>query len=785
MLKHTTTCSLFWYWFAALVLAWFPACREPPLPVDDAWGWDGGFEAPELTPPTEPTLPDLPMLTPCPEGWREVAPRTEESVATCDPWPASGRGECATDEAHFPGEPGCRRIGTACPAGDWAEGLPAEGVIYVRAGAGAEGDGSRGAPFGSIRQAVEAAEPGAVIAVGKGTFDREVRIDKSVTLWGACVEQSIVTSTRPTTTAGVIRIVAEGVIVRNLQLTGFRPGLVVSDAGSVHIEDLLIAEAVVAGVTAIGASRVTAEDVVVRGLRGAPDVEGGAFAIQFASHLSLNRAVLERNEVPGISIVDDGTTVELSDVVISHSTSISGSVFHVICGAQIEASRVVIEENDASHGIWVQNRMPDPEDPTHQRNICLGEETSLLLEDSLVRGNGGRGLEMTDGANLSMHRVLFERNAWAAMYLGMLTTDVISDVVARNNETVNTTAGTSVVGITGGASATLRRFLIEENEGKGITILDKWALGTHALLEHITIRNAECPVDDDPGGGIMVTGALVEARYVLIDDVPIFGVFAARTERPLPEIPIMRARLQVEDLTIRDIDSCGSPLGGYGIASVDLSQISARRVVVEEAEGTGILVMFPEQPTTFEDLVVRDTLCTGDGRNGQGLEVQLDAEVDVSRALFERNHNASVLAVGRDTAVRLSDVGIQGTLPMDCHTSSCGDSAAGNGLTVVGGAHAELERFQLAGNTLCGIMLAYGSLVNAAGQVHQYEEGGTAELTDGLVSGNHIGANIQTSGFDTGRLTSNVGYIDNERNLDTTELPVPGVTDDLLDIERE
>jgi len=40
--------------------------------------------------------------------------------------------------------------------------------------------------------------------------------------------------------------------------------------------------------------------------------------------------------------------------------------------------------------------------------------------------------------------------------------------------------------------------------------------------------------------------------------------------------------------------------------------------------------------------------------------------------------------------------------------------------------------------------------------------------------GNVIGANIQTEGFDISRLTDRVIY-DNERNLDSTILPIPDI----------
>ena len=112
---------------------------------------DGDSDADfEIAEPEPPAPPEPPVLTPCPEGWREVPADGPDGIATCDPWPEGGPDECGDDEAHFPGEPGCTRIGTACPEGDWAEDLPTDReVVYVLAGAPEGGGGSRDAPFGS------------------------------------------------------------------------------------------------------------------------------------------------------------------------------------------------------------------------------------------------------------------------------------------------------------------------------------------------------------------------------------------------------------------------------------------------------------------------------------------------------------------------------------------------------------------------------------------------------------------------------------------------------------
>jgi len=59
---------------------------------------------------------------------------------------------------------------------------------------------------------------------------------------------------------------------------------------------------------------------------------------------------------------------------------------------------------------------------------------------------------------------------------------------------------------------------------------------------------------------------------------------------------------------------------------------------------------------------------------------------------------------------------------------------------------------------LCGVQLA---------------SEGTIDLHDGVVSGNQVGANVQTAGFDVSRLGDNVVFRDNVTSLDSADLPLP------------
>lgn len=180
---------------------------------------EGGVTTCDPWPGSSPVI-----MTPCPEGWREVE---DDGVVTCDPWPEGGPHECAEDEAHFPGEPGCSLIGTPCPEGNWAEDLPDDQeILYVLAGAPAGGDGTQASPFGSINEALDVAEEGTIVALSKGTFDEAVRLRNGITLWGACVAETAVACSTPSSETGTVTVGGRNTVVRNLQIRGDRKSVV-------------------------------------------------------------------------------------------------------------------------------------------------------------------------------------------------------------------------------------------------------------------------------------------------------------------------------------------------------------------------------------------------------------------------------------------------------------------------------------------------------------------------------------------------------------------------------
>ena len=74
------------------------------------------------------------------------------------------------------------------------------------------------------------------------------------------------------------------------------------------------------------------------------------------------------------------------------------------------------------------------------------------------------------------------------------------------------------------------------------------------------------------------------------------------------------------------------------------------------------------------------------------------------------------------------------------------------------GAALTMVCFELSRSAQCGLQLA---------------EGGVADLSNGEVAKNLIGASVTTAGFDIGRISAQVNYRDNTQMLDALFLPLP------------
>jgi hypothetical protein len=181
---------------------------------------------------------------------------------------------------------------------------------------------------------------------------------------------------------------------------------------------------------------------------------------------------------------------------------------------------------------------------------------------------------------------------------------------------------------------------------------------------------------------------------------------------------------------------------------------SAALVVIGEdttAEGADLRVV----GTGVHPLLAAD-LCVAPAVLG-AVQVRLGARAEFDVFYISDNDVIGLLVAGADAGGQPSEATFRdGTVTQTNELT--GDCAGGTNVMVIDAGTLLLSNFNCTQADLCGLFLA---------------RDGEADLFDGTVSDNLIGACIQSVDFDLSRLQNEVRYIDNGRNLDSVELPIP------------
>ncbi len=712
-----------------------PASGETPAPDG------GGLEVTPVAPPSPPQAPEAVTLTPCPAGWQEV-PGASGAPSTCEPWPAAGPGACAADEARFPGDATCGRVGTACGADEWAVGLPGASVLYVRAGA-TGGDGSRATPYGSIAAAMAVATPGATVALGAGTFSEPVTLRPGVTLWGACVAQTFLTAPAAANCA-VVKTAGLGGRMKNLRLGGPCVGVRVNPSGNtVALEGVVVDGAQGIGILAGNGASVTGHDVVVRKTQLGPAGTGGrGLDAEYGAEISFTRVSLEDNREAALSASEAGTRVTLTDAVVrgtrARADGEMGYGASLIRQARLTLTRAVLEQNQQA-GL----------NAAAQADVVL---TDVLVRDTLSSANlddAGNGLVFEDGATATLTRCALLRNRTLGLLARATARVTASGLVVLDTATTSATGADGAgLEVESGARVVVDHAFLAGNHSAGIS-----AEASAVTLSDVEVRDTFAGTAAvDIANGLQVSkGAAVDLARVRLAGNQALGVLVDGNG----------TTLEGSDLSV--VDGRGTAAGGDGaaLAAQGGATVTLYRVAFERNTSVAVQLTDPGTAVSLTDAVVTDTASDALGRWGRGVHVQGSARLSMARAVLERNLDVGVF-VGAGAFVQLEDVRIADTGKRACVAQGSCDDRGGSGVVVLGtDAALKLTRFGLVRSVQCGLQLA---------------EGGVADLSEGEVAESAIGASVLTEGFDLGRISDRVVYRDNARKLDALSMPLPEVT---------
>ena len=717
------------------------ACGEPDDEPDA--GETETDAAPDASTEPEPALPAAPAppepvsLGPCPEGWSLSA----DEPAECLPWPVDAPAACEGASALLPGEADCTPIGLPCPAGDWADGLPDEGVIFVRPDGAPDAPGTREEPLGSVRAALALAGPGDTVAVAQGTWDEAVHVPADVTLRGACAAGTLLwVSTHSGGT--VVDVTRGGVVVRDLAIGGAVVGVKVHGRlASARLESVLVQGATQIGIGVWDGAALQAEDVVVRDTAPDPDSlnNGRGISVETGGTVELRRVALEHNRENGAIVRDEGSELAMTDSVVrdtqvEQSNGDVGRGLEASGGALATLTRVVLERNRTS-GIFAALEAVVQLEDVRVLDTSVGNTadvtTGLLVlwdaaitgERVVVRGSAETGVSAAEGG------------------LVVLRDAIIRDTAPRPTDGLFGRA----LDVQGPSHVELDGALLEGNHEIAVFC---GRPGAELVLTDTTIRGTRPQAADDTfGRGISTRdGVSLTADRLLVQDSFEAGVALVGTTATLRDLFVLGTQPRQADGVF-----------GRGLVTQGGSHVTVERAVVEGNHEAGVAVLDEGATLVDLDLDVLDTASAPLGP-GRGLSVQTGGSAELTRVRLQSSREVGLFASEPGSSVRGTDVLILDTLPRECAIELCNDFAAGIGVGAYAEAAVTLTSFRVERASLVGLQLA---------------RGGTIDLAVGVVSGCPIGANVQTDAFDAARLTDRVIYRDNERNFDGSELPLP------------
>lgn len=675
-----------------LIMAVLSGCAaevvEPPPPVDAGpsdSGVDPIFEPSPVAEPEAPRIDALqgPQMTPCPDGWREVPPSESGLTAPyCDPLP-SGSMICPADQAHLPGTAGCARVGSSCPASDpWAEDLPTDRTV-VYAAPGGSGNGTRSNPYGSISEALAATPAGVVIALADGRFDETVRLDREVTLWGACTASTEVT--------GIV-VSAQGVVLRNLRIGGgFDPGVTMeTDGASLSLRDVVVQQGGGGGVVLDGQVSLSGEGVVIRESQNGAWFGRGLVARNGAS-VELTSLEAYANRDTAILASGPATEVLLTNATIrdtqpSEASRQYGIGVLVVGGARLELTGAALERN-RDRALWVS----DP-------------GSSLVVTDAVVRNTRPQDLDDTDGigaqaqagGSLVLSRVTVDGAHGLGVYVSEEDASAeLTDVIVMHVESQRSDGiGGRGVNVQVGASLAMTRAIVHDTREQGVFVGDASAILTDLVIDETKSQGA----DGLLGTGLTLNfGATAEVDRLWVSRARQGGIAAG-----------MGSTLALTDAVVEDsLGQEATGADGIGLVAQSGSMVEASRLRIERGFDQGVFARDEGTSVRIEDLIVRDILSSQEsGKFGRGLAVEVGAVAEIDRALIERTQEHAIMANGSNATIYARDVRVDDTRARDL------DGFSGRALAAQHEAHVEITRGRFSRSVEVGIFIS-GSAATA------------------------------------------------------------------------
>lgn len=697
---------------------------------------------PELEAIPDPILPhpieraELPQLTPCPASW--MVNESADYPDTCDPlWFA--RVFCdEISRLHPSSPPGCERVGGTCPKGHWSEDQVADPEnVFVLPGA-VGGTGAIDQPFGSI---AEARAVSSKIALAGGRYAEELIFDASLSLSGACAEETVLEA--PNTlrhSSGALSLTAlsvEAPIVVSAEGTLHLDGVRVSAPGERCVEleggrstidgslmrdcdELHVAAGAFAEITRTGFDRARLAvhgEVVLTDVSLLRDFPGASAADTYA----------------GSSFAAERLLVESGDIDFAGTATISGVRLRrgrVWARDDISLAQLAVASSTAACSLSLRAGAT-LNDAVIYGGVCTRGEAHLSktslrggglevaggrahVEDLVIIGaREANGIVVRDGAHLDGQRIFVTNKSEVGVaVLGPTTTATLTDLW------INDVYGGEVPGVgllVNGATAHVARANVELREGSEIY-----------LDEGGTLRATDLDVGEDRRADTGSCMTVIHSASVAVERAHFSGAGVA--------LYIDGAASAVLTDIYVDSDERASPTAA-GILFGQNTPVLLDRAHLRGRRGLGIHVAGGNTKLRLRNVLAEGT--------GGALLADFDSHVTVERSLFR---GWGITAAANPTVI-LNEVKILESLASSIER--------GNGLRVEGAADLSANRFFIRGSEAAGISL-----------VEDIELGERRfRFRDGVISDNAIGLEVISPNVNLETLLERVRFSGNTRPL--------------------
>jgi len=672
-------------WWTLLALGSVLGCAESapsevpgslaPSPCQvGEWLREDGLCAPAGLPPDAPCSPGewlrddgscIPAGVPpdgCAEGF------VHDGDRGCDPvLPASA---CAPGTIAVPGDTRCREI-ASCGTQTWGS-IPAESTNeYVDGSyAGGNSDGTAAKPWTSILDAVNAAAPGAIVAIAAGSYAEDVVLQsKTLRLWGRC--PSLVEIVGAGNALASLAIHTDATEVHALAVRGASYAIGVTGAESVILEDVWVHDTSSMGVFVTNQFGPTS--VLIR--NSLIDHTGNAGAAVWGAELSLERVSIRDNAAGAYG---QGVTAQVDATLTEPSTlSITGSLVERIIdtGIYMEGSEATVEatvvsatlpDAQGAYGRALNARWSDdsliPSRLTLRGSVIeqatetavFVEGSEALIETTVVRDaqplaeQTGRGLGVQENsmtaepAHVTIQRSLLEGNRDTAILVDGSEAVVHATAVRETQLDVAEKFGVGIHAQSGTFSRrpailTVDSSLVEANHLAGVVVFASTATMQSSVVRG-TLPNAEgvagrgLTVHPDPApAAVTIRGSLFEQNREI--GISLFG------SETLIEASLVR-ETRHGSLTARGIDVESDYASGAP------AQFTLRGTLFEHNEDVALAVF--DSDARVEGCWARDGGLDGAG-SARGFHVEgapsTSATLTVRDSLLERHAMTSLSAV--------------------------------------------------------------------------------------------------------------------------------------------